>query len=84
MLPRIWITTLLAGAVLLPMAIALDVGTALLFYGLDDLGMARVLFAVGVGFGLTWALDLAALTVVLGLDAIARGGESAEDGRDEE
>lgn len=78
MFPRTWLTTLLAGAVLLPMAITLDIATAGLFYGLQDLSMARALVGIGVGLGLVWALDLAALTVVVGADALARGNEVDE------
>jgi len=73
-LPKACLTILVAGAILLPIAITLVAATAFLFNGLQDLGMARVLNGVAIGLGLLWTLDLAALTVVLGIDALMRAG----------
>ncbi|HET6879327.1 MAG TPA: hypothetical protein VFI31_04200, partial [Pirellulales bacterium] len=63
---------LASGAVLLPVAITLVLATGFLFAGLQDTGAARVLNGVGLALGLTWAIDLIALVIMLGFDAARR------------
>lgn len=75
---------LLAGAVLLPIAILLVVATSFVFAGLQDAVAARALNAGAFVLGLLWILDLVALVLALAVDAVARQHSAAERRSDEE
>jgi hypothetical protein len=82
--PRGALVALLCIAVLLPIAIVLAMGTSLLFTGLNDAPVARVMNGVALALGLLWLLSLIALTLALSLDAASRGNTARGEQLDEE
>jgi len=77
--PRGALIALLGLATLLPIAIVLVVGTALLFAGLNDPAVARALNGVALALGLFWILCLIGLTIALALDALGRKDATQEE-----
>lgn len=83
MVPRGALVALLGVAVLLPIAIVLSMGTSLLFAGLNDAAVARVMNGVALALGLVWLLSLIALTLVLSIYAIYRDNTTHGEQLDE-
>lgn len=72
----------IAGVLLLPIAILLVLGTASLLAAMQDAAGAVVLQRVGLALGLVWLLGLVALIVLLGVNALATDNE--RQGRDDD
>lgn len=70
----------MGAVVLLPVAVTLVVATGFLFSALQDTAGARALFAVALACGLSWAISLVGLVLILGFDAAFRRepGEPAD------
>lgn len=72
----------IAGVLLLPIAILLVLGTASLLAAMQDAAGAVVLQRVGLALGLVWLLGLIALIVLLGVNALATDNERQGRGDD--
>ena len=70
-IPNWAILTLVTGAVILPVAIAVIWGVSLLLGGMQDEGGAVVVRYVALVCGVFWALDLICLVLAVGLNSLS-------------
>jgi hypothetical protein len=68
------LTILVAGAVILPVAILVFLGAARLLDAMQDAAASGVFDRVALGVGVLWALDLVCLVLALGINALGPPG----------
>lgn len=71
-----------AGLLLVPIAILLVLGTASLLTAMQDAAGAVVLQRIGLALGLIWVLGLIALVLMLGANALGAGDDPSSRGED--
>lgn len=86
MIPKPLLATLVAGLLILPIALALVLGVASLLGGMGDELGAVVMKRIALGLGIVWALAGVCLVAVLGIQSLAseqapgNGGQGTVDG----
>ncbi|OHB73500.1 MAG: hypothetical protein A2V70_19340 [Planctomycetes bacterium RBG_13_63_9] len=71
LVPRSILMAMIAGALGLPIAIAVLWGVSALLSAMDDLGGATVLRYLALAAGLLWAIDLIGLVLLQAVHALA-------------
>jgi hypothetical protein len=77
-IPQRTLIWLVAGTLILPIALALVLGLARLLGAMGDAGGQIVLDRVGLALGIIWALNLIGLVVVLGMNSLLPPGTGDE------
>ena len=70
------IALIIAGAIILPIAICLILGVAALLSAMGDTVGGGALRWVGLGCGIVWALDLILLVLVLSINSLSEPDDS--------
>lgn len=81
-IPRSLLTTLVATACILPLAIVVLVGVARLLAAMDDAAAAVVLDRIALAAGIVWAIDLLCLILALGIEALGPPPSGPPDSSD--
>lgn len=78
MLFRRFVFALAVGSLVLPIFLAVLLGTARLLSAMGDATGARVVDWIGLGVGVCWGVDLVCLVVVQAIQSLAREQEVEE------
>ena len=79
MLPRSLLLKLLGGLVVLPIALVIVLVVGRLLAAMGDAQAAHWLDGIALFGGIVWVVDLVAVVLVLGLQALAPSDEVEED-----
>jgi hypothetical protein len=78
-IPRQTIALVIAGAIILPIAICLITGAASLLAAMGDTIGGGVMRWIAFGCGMVWALDLILLVLALSINSLSESNDSDAD-----